>query len=179
MATKTQKQDMSLVYIALARISLGFIMLWAFLDKTFGLGFATCRDAKTGVMSTMCSDAWINGGSPTTGFLQFASKGPLAPLYQSMAGNNFVDILFMAGLLLIGIALIAGIGIKLASAFGSLMMLLMWSATLLPENNPILDEHIIYILLLLIIVSTNKKQKLGLRGWWIKQPLVKKMPILE
>ena len=39
---------------AIARISLGWIFLWAFLDKTFGWGFATPANR-----------AWIAGGSPT------------------------------------------------------------------------------------------------------------------
>lgn len=48
------------------RIALGWVFLWAFLDKTFGLGFAT-PSAKS----------WLNGGSPTNGFLGSA-KGPSA-----------------------------------------------------------------------------------------------------
>ena len=34
----------ALYALALARISLGLIFLWAFFDKLWGLGFATCRD---------------------------------------------------------------------------------------------------------------------------------------
>ncbi|MEU1639921.1 hypothetical protein ABZ440_44135, partial [Nonomuraea sp. NPDC005701] len=43
---------------AVARIAIGWIFLWAFLDKTFGWGFAT-----------PAGKAWVAGGSPTTGFL--------------------------------------------------------------------------------------------------------------
>ena len=52
--------------LATLRISLGSIFLWAFLDKMFGLGYATSSE-----------DAWINGGSPTEGYLQFAAGGIL------------------------------------------------------------------------------------------------------
>ena len=48
-----------IVFIAL-RLVMGFIFLWAFFDKVFGLGFATTTDK-----------AWIYGMSPTTGFLSF------------------------------------------------------------------------------------------------------------
>jgi thiosulfate dehydrogenase [quinone] large subunit len=41
-------------FLAVFRVVLGFAFLWAFLDKTFGFGYAT-PSAK----------AWINGGSPT------------------------------------------------------------------------------------------------------------------
>lgn len=166
-------------FLALARIALGFTFLWAFVDKLFGLGFATCRDAKTQAVTTMCSKAWVNGGSPTAGFLKGATKGPLESFYQSLAGKGFIDVLFMAGLLLIGTALIVGIGMRIATTTGSLLMLMMWSATLLPANNPVLDEHIIYILVLLTLLAANSQQKWGLRNWWVKQSLVKRLPILE
>jgi thiosulfate dehydrogenase [quinone] large subunit len=85
----------------------------------------------------------------------------------------------MAGLLLIGVALVAGIGMRLAIISGVLLMIMMWSSMLLPENNPIIDEHIIYSIILLGLLASNKDQVWGLRNWWIKQPLVKRLPILE
>lgn len=171
--------DKSLYAWAAARIVLGFTFLWAFFDKLYGLGFSTCRDVKTGVVTVMCGQAWAQGGSPTAGFLKFATKGPLADIYQGMAGNLFIDVLFMGGLLLIGFALIAGIGMRLATIFGVLLMLMMWSAMLLPENNPLIDEHIVYSIVLLGLLASNKNQVWGLRNWWIKQPIVKRLPILE
>lgn len=163
----------------LARISLGLIFLWAFFDKLMGLGFATCRDAKTGVVTQMCSKAWLEGGSPTEGFLKFGTKGPFADFYRSLAGNNFIDILFMTGLLLIGIALLFGIGMKIAAFTGSLLMLMMWSAALWPANNPVLDDHIVYVFVLAGLAFSNADQRLGLRSWWVKQDVVKRYPILE
>ena len=176
-----KKDNSANVYVALglARIGLGFIFLWAFLDKLFGLGFATCRNADTGAVETMCSKAWIEGGSPTTGFLKFGTDGPLADFYASLAGNGFVDLLFMVGLLGIGIALLFGIGVRIAAITGSIMMLMMWSAVLLPENNPLVDDHIIYVLVLAAIWYGNDKQRFGLGAWWAKQDIVKNYPILK
>ena len=171
--------DKTLYFWAAARITLGATFLWAFFDKLLGLGFATCRDAKTDAVNMFCEAAWINGGSPTTGFLRFAAKGPMESFYQSLAGNTFVDLLFMTGLLLIGIALIAGIGMKLATISGVLLLMMMWSSLLLPQNNPLIDEHIVYAIVLLGLLASNTRQKWGLRTWWIKQPLVKRFPILE
>ncbi|HEV2634497.1 MAG TPA: hypothetical protein VGX23_05090, partial [Actinocrinis sp.] len=51
--------------IAIVRIGTGFMFLWAFLDKTFGLGY-----------STASAKAWIHGGSPTKGFLGSVAVGP-------------------------------------------------------------------------------------------------------
>src|SRR5690242_13255353 len=73
--------------LAVLRIMFGFIFLWAFLDKMFGLGFAT-----------PAAKAWINGGSPTKGYLS-SSEGPFAGFYHAIAGNGFVNVLFMLGLL--------------------------------------------------------------------------------
>ena len=53
------------------RIAIGSIFLWSFLDKAFSLGFSTGRNAETGAIALFGPDAWINGGSPTDGFLQF------------------------------------------------------------------------------------------------------------
>lgn len=168
----------TLYMIAVMRIGIGFIFLWAFVDKLFGLGFATCRDLATDTTSTLCDKAWIQGGSPTTGFLKFATKGPFAEFYQNLAGNTAIDWIFMLALLLAGVALVFGVGIRLATMGAGILLFLMWTAELWPANNPILDDHIIYIFALMVILFTDSFQKLGLGSWWRKQPLVKKFPIL-
>jgi len=161
------------------RISLGLVFFWAFVDKLFGLGFATCR-GKDGLVSTFCDSAWINGGSPTKGFLKFGTEGsPLESTFQAMAGNAIWDWLFMIGLGAIGLALILGIGMKIATYSGALLLGFMYLAMFQPENNPVIDDHIIYVLVLLGLCHTNDSQALGFGKWWKKQGLVKRYPILE
>lgn len=160
--------------IALMRISLGWIFLWAFADKLWGLGFATCRNPETGVVNVMCDSAWAAGGSPTTGFLQHATKGPFAEFFNNMAGNMIVDWAFMIGLLLIGISLVLGVAVYLGVFGGSLMLLAMWLAVLPPENNPFMVDHLVYILALLVVALTNDRQQIGLGRWWSRRPMVKK-----
>ena len=87
--------------MSLLRVCLGFIFLWAFADKLFGLGFATTS-----------AKAWINGGSPTYGFLIFGTKGPFAEIFKMLAGNNLVDLLFMEGFLFVGVTLIFNFCVK-------------------------------------------------------------------
>ncbi|MDP3990640.1 MAG: hypothetical protein Q8Q01_05565 [archaeon] len=152
--------------LGVLRILMGWIFLWPFLDKLFGLGFSTASDK-----------SWLMGTSPTTGFLQFAAKGPFAGLYHALVGNVIIDWLFMAGLLLIGLALILGIGVRIASYSGALLLLLMWTATLPPEHNPFLDEHIIYGLLLLSLANLKSGMYLGFGKQWNK--LTKKNRWLE
>ncbi len=168
--------------IAITRILIGLIFVWAFMDKMFGLGFATCAttDAKTQVKTVQvgCKKAWIKGGSPTTGFLKFGAKGPLKGTFNSMADNKVLDVLFMLGLLGIGVALTLGIGIKIAVVSGSILLFLMWLAELWPANHPFIDDHIVYIAMLWVVGAANSDQALGLGKWWRKQDIVKKNPIL-
>lgn len=163
----------ALYALALARISLGLIFLWAFFDKLWGLGFATCRDPETDVVTTMCSKAWAEGGSPTTGFLKFATDGPFADFYRGLAGQAWVDWLFMLGLLAIGVALTFGIAVKLAAVAGSVLLLMMWTAVLPPENNPLIDDHVVYVFLLAAIAYLDGRQALGLGKKWRQLAIVK------
>lgn len=126
---------------------MSLIFLWAFFDKLLGLGFATLKE-----------NAWINGGSPTAGFLSHAVKGPFANIFQSLSGMVIVDWLFMLGLLFIGLTLLFNKYIFWGAVSGIIMMILMWLSLLFPENNPIIDDHIVYALVLafLAVKSRNK-----------------------
>lgn len=154
--------------LPILRIFIGWIFLWAFLDKLLGLNFATSSDK-----------SWLLGNSPTTGFLINATKGPFAEFFQSLANIQLVDWLFMSGLLLIGISLILGISTNLATYSGTLMLLLMWLAVLPPEHNPILDEHIIYALLLIVINKTKAHYTIGYGRQWEKTKIVKQYKFLK
>jgi thiosulfate dehydrogenase [quinone] large subunit len=145
------------------RIALGWTFLWAFLDKTFGLGHET--EAKA---------AWINGGHPTEGFLTFAAAGPFKGLFNTLAGAVWADWLFMAGLLGIGVALVLGIGMRVAAAAGAVMMVLMWAAVLPPENNPFMDDHLVYAGVLALLALTAAGDTLGLGTRWAKLPVVRR-----
>ncbi len=153
---------------ASARIGLGWIFLWAFIDKLFGLGYSTSSES-----------SWINGGSPTTGFLSYATSGPLSGFYEGLAGNTIVDLVFMTAVLLLGTALILGFANQIAGFGGAILMITMWSSNLPPENNPILDEHIIYMIILLGIAFVQPGKWIGLGRWWSRMPLVQRFAILE
>jgi thiosulfate dehydrogenase (quinone) large subunit len=131
------------------RIVMSLIFLWAFVDKTFGLGFATKSEL-----------AWINGGSPTFGYLTKGTEGPFAEFFQSLAGMVWVDWVFMIGLLFIGLTFLTKRFMLWGGIAGSIMMILMWLSTFPPENNPLLDDHIVYaIVLVLIALESNKVSK--------------------
>ncbi|MDD3776259.1 MAG: hypothetical protein PHN32_01435 [Actinomycetota bacterium] len=154
--------------LATLRILIGFEFLWAFMDKLLGLGFATEPQA-----------AWIAGGSPTEGFLKFASRGPLAGLYQAIGGSAVVDWLFMLGLLFVGLTLILGVLVKISTTVGAVMMVLLWSAVLPPNNNPLIDAHIINVFLLILLNISGAGRYFGLGKWWSKTGMVKRVSVLE
>jgi thiosulfate dehydrogenase [quinone] large subunit len=150
------------------RIVLGWTLLWAFLDKLLGLGFATSSER-----------AWINGGSPTAGYLAGAAEGPLAGFYNGRSGSTGVDFLFMLALLAIGSAWILGLGQRIAGYTGAILMLLLWSTHLPPDNNPITDDHIVYAIVFLAMTLVKPGKWLGLGKCWADTRLVKRFPILE
>jgi thiosulfate dehydrogenase [quinone] large subunit len=142
-------------YWALTRIVLGWIFFWAFLDKLFGLGYATAAE-----------DAWIRGGSPTAGFLLHATSGPLANFYHSIAGSAVVDWLYMFALLGLGVALLLGIFRYLAGYGGALFVLLLWSSQLPKTDNPFADKHMVYFFVLLGLMAVHAGRTWGLGRWW-------------
>lgn len=174
----TKKVAASASYIwGVTRIALGFYFLWAFIDKLLGLGFSTCRDTVSGGVPVGCEAAWLAGGSPTKGYLG-SLDGTFAGIFEGLAGSPFADWLFMAGLLGIGLALMLGIGIKVATYTGSLLLLLMYLAALPLSTNPLIDSHIIYSLVLLGLLAVNSEQKLGFGSRWARLRIVEKYPIL-
>ncbi len=155
--------------IGVARIGMAWIFLWPFFDKLLGLGFSTARE-----------NAWIRGGSPTIGFLQFGSdpSGPLHGMFTAMAGHPVVDALFMLGLLGIGLALALGIGMRVACASGIALFLLMWLA-IMPmdrgtDHNPFWDEHLQYSALLALLFVVDAGRHWGLGERWARLPLVQR-----
>ncbi|WP_155361203.1 DoxX family protein [Acrocarpospora macrocephala] len=165
--SSTRERSAAAYVWAIARLALGWIFLWAFLDKAFGLGHAT-----TG------AKAWINGGHPTEGFLKSGTKGPFASLYQNMAGAVLADWLFMLGLAGIGTALMLGIGMRIAAGAGALLMVLMWTAVLPPASNPFMDDHLIYAVLLVGLALVRAGDTLGLGRWWRNTRAVRERPFL-
>ena len=167
-AVETTAQKAARYVWAGVRIALGWTFLWAFLDKTFGLGHETAE-----------KNAWINGGSPTKGFLGNAAAGPFQDFYHNIAGDAWANWLFMIGLAAIGTALILGIGMRIAAAAGSVLYVMMWTVVLPPDNNPFLDDHLINAGVLVGLALVGAGATLGLGKWWAALPIVKREPWLK
>ncbi|GAA2607905.1 hypothetical protein [Paractinoplanes durhamensis] len=162
--------------LAVLRIATGFVFLWAFFDKTFGWGYATPS-----------ARAWINGGSPTKGFLSGVDVGPswLQTFFHNIAGDGLTNWLFMLGLLGIGLAFVLGIGMRIAAGAGVAMMALMWIAEWplakttgagepSGSTNPVTDYHFIYAAAGVVLALTYAGHTWGLGRWWATLPFVQK-----
>jgi thiosulfate dehydrogenase [quinone] large subunit len=167
-ATDSTTQRATRYVLAGLRIALGFVFLWAFLDKLFGLGH-----------STAAAKSWINGGSPTAGFLGKSVAGPFTGFYHSIAGAGWADVLFMAALLAVGVALILGIGLRVTAIAGGLLLVMMWSAVLPPASNPFMDDHLVYAGVLALLALTAAGDTLGFGRQWAQLPIVQRVPWLR
>jgi thiosulfate dehydrogenase [quinone] large subunit len=164
--------------LAVLRIAFGLTFLWAFFDKLLALGFHTGYD-QAGNLDRFGDAAWINGGSPTMGFLKFGADGPFDSFYHSIAGDAWADWLFMLGLLGIGTALTFGIGMRIAAASGALLYLLMWSVVLPPVNNPVIDDHILGAISLVVLAATSAGDTWGFGRVWARMPFVQRNGVLR
>lgn len=152
---------------AALRVVMGLIFLWVFADRLAGLGLPVAS-----------SHAWLNGGSPTRGYLATA-EGPFAGLFHAMAGRPYADWLFMIGMAGVGVALLLGIGLRLAAVCGAVLMALIYLAGLPVESNPFLDQHIVYALVLIALALSHAGDTLGLGAWWSRTRLVRALPVLR
>jgi len=158
-------------WLAAARVVTGFVFLWAFLDKTFGLGFSTPSER-----------AWIHGGTPSQGFMKSdAVVGPFKDTFASIASPT-TDVLFMLAMLGVGLALVLGIGLRLSAVAGSFVMVLMWAAEwplASGSSNPVVDYHVVYALMLVVMAVTLAGDTWGLGRWWRELPVVRRLAWLR
>ena len=162
-----ENAEKGLYALSISRILIGWLFIWGFLDKMFGLGFQTPPEG-----------AWISGGSPSS-YVAWVTKGVFADLFNSMAGNAFVDVLFMAGLLILGMTIIMGIGTKLTTVFSIVFFLVMYALCVPPTDNPLIDYHIILAVVMVAIYYLGGYEKISLYDRWKELPQVKQYPILE
>jgi len=162
------------IFLSLTRIAIGFIFLWAFFDKLLGLGFATCRTVAedgTYTISALCDAAWVKGGHVTEGYLVYGGNpnSPFHDFFVGLGAQRWTDWIFMIGLLGLGLALMLGIGTKVAMVAGPLMLVFMYMTQMWPANNPILDDHLIQALAIIGIVLVELgHQSIGLGKPWRK-----------
>ncbi len=161
-----EKHELGTTMLVVFRILTGWLLLWGFLDKMFGLGF-----------ETPAGSGMIDGVSPSS-FVVYVTNGIFKDLFLSMAGNWFVDILFMLGLLVLGITMIIGIASKLTTIAVCAFLLVMWMLVVPPVDNPVVDYHLILIAGMIATYCLGGFERYSLYERWQDTWLVKRFPIL-
>ncbi|MFA5954751.1 MAG: DoxX family protein [Patescibacteria group bacterium] len=136
------------VYIVLLRLFLGCFFLYAGLSKLLG--------------PTWSAAGYLGTAKTFSGFYSWLAT----------SGNiGWVNFANEWALTLLGVALILGIFVRLASGLGIVLMVLYY---LLGLNFPyagqhgyIIDEHIIYITLLLLFIAVKAGEKCGIDAWLV------------
>ena len=161
-----ENEEKGRYFLAAFRILVGWLLLWGFLDKMFGLGYKT----PSGM-------GMIDGASPSS-FVNYVSGGIFGDLFNDIGGNLTVDIVFMAGLLILGILLIIGAVSKLTTVMTMVFMVVMFTIHVPPEDNILIDFRIVLMIGIPAVYWLGGFDKLSISHWWCSTALVKRFPIL-
>ncbi len=142
------------------RISLGWMFFYA--------GVSHLLDPK------WSAAGYLQGAKTLAGFYHWLLQPGILPIV------NFIN---AWGLTLLGVALILGIFVRLASILGAVLMLMYYLPILqFPYPNPhsyIVDEHIIYITALLFLAAVRAGRVWGLENWCSNLPICSKFPFVR
>lgn len=142
-------------FVVLLRFTMGWVFVWAGFDK-------------------------LIGGFDASGFLLNATKGPLGGWFQSLGANeaalDVINPMVVWGEILIGVALIFGIGVRWAAFWGAAMLFLFYIAQFPPEENPFMGENLVYLLVLGVLGALGAGRILGLDALIERLPVVRRIP---
>ncbi len=150
------------VGVAIFRIAVGIIFLWAGLDKLLGATPFSASGFLT--HATLGSLGWpFVTGTPADGTV----FNPTHDFWVSLAGNaglmSIVNFLVVAGEIGIGVALILGLFTRFAGAMGTLMMLLFFVAAW-DFTDGIVNQHLTYALVCATLTGLGAGRYYGLDG---------------
>ena len=153
--TKFQK-----ISLFLLRVATGWMMFYAGITKVLDPDWS--------------SAGYLQVAKTFSGFYSWMTSASMLPL------TNFVN---EWGLTILGVSLILGIGVRLSSMLGAVLMLLYYFPILdFPYPNPhsfLVDEHIIYALVLVLLASWRAGRTMGLENWCANLPICSRFPALR
>ena len=152
--TSNQKVSMFLL-----RLTMGWLFFYAGITKVLDPAWSAV--------------GYLGGAQNFTGFFEWLTRPAVLPMV------NFIN---EWGLTLLGVSLILGVGVRLASILGALLMVLYYLPLSFPYPNAhslVVDEHIIYAAALLLLASLRAGRYLGLENWCSSLPLCRKYPSLR
>lgn len=147
-------------FLFLLRVAMGWLMFYAGIAKILNPEWS--------------SAGYLNGAKTFAGFYQWLLQPNILPVI------NFVN---EWGLTLLGISLILGIGVRLSSILGAILMLLYYFPVLqfpyIPPHSYIIDDHVVYALVLLLFASLRAGRVWGLENWCSSLPICSRFPRLR
>ncbi len=148
--------------LGLLRIFFGFEFLWAFLDRFFGLGIATAPEA-----------SFLSGAKQTEGYLMFVTNpdSPFAFIFNGpdallLELGVLVDLMYMGMLLVGGVTLLTGMGVRIGGLSTALFFFSVWLSAIPPQYNPFIEEHFLQMWILLFFAISSSGYWLGLGEHW-------------
>ncbi len=116
----------------------------------------------------------MNPDWSAAGYLNSAKTFPeLFHWFASASNLGWVNLVTEWGLTLVGLALILGLMVRLASVGGFLLMALFYLPILsfpyAGEHAYIVDEHVIYMTMFLVLFASNAGTFWGLDSWLMKR----------
>lgn len=137
----------SRIVLALTRVSLGWVMFYAGITKIMNPNWS--------------ASGYLKGAKTFSGFYTYLTDPSILPVI------NFVN---EWGLTLLGISLILGIGVRLSSVLGAVLMLMYYFPSLdfpkIGTTAYIIDEHIIYALVMIYFATVRDSRGYGLEDWF-------------
>lgn len=141
------------------RVSLGWMYFYAGITKVINPAWT--------------AEGYIKGAKNFTWFFQWLLSPEILPVVNFM--NEW-------GLTLLGVSLVLGIGVRLSSLLGAVLMMMYYFALPFPYPNAhslLVDEHIIYTAALLFLASVRAGRIFGLENWCSNLPICSKFPRLR
>lgn len=147
------------ISISLLRISLGFLFLYSGVTKILNTDWSSIK--------------YLQNAKTFTGMYSWMAQPSILPYINSI--NEW-------GQILLGISLVLGIGMRLSTTLGAILMTLYYFALPFPHPNPqsfIVDEHVIYALIMIYLGAVRAGRIYGIETWCSKLPLCSKYPKLR
>jgi thiosulfate dehydrogenase (quinone) large subunit len=131
------------------------------LHKGLRISLLILRIALGGLMFEAGLDKLLSGTFSSASYIQ-RGTGPFAEIFGNLVPNMaIVNFLVIGGEIAIGLALIFGILVRLASYFGTLMML-MYFLPYIPPSNTWINQQIIYLIIFITLIFSGIGYFLGL-----------------
>lgn len=147
--------------VAILRIVVGIIFLWAGLEKVLGAGPEGFDAAGFLQFGTAGSLAWPFVTTPVEGQIY----NPTQPIWTALAGNegamSIVNILVPWGQIGIGISLVLGVLTRFGAVMGALMMLFFFFAAWEFEHG-VVNQHLTYTVVCLALAGLGAGRYFGL-----------------